>query len=277
MNRKNKRIRKVITILLILLLLIAIALSISIFSQYKNDVMYDEAIDSQQELKQEILAALEIEKAKKLAPQLEDNKSENNNSEEEEAVLPSNAGNYGGANSAASSSSLSAGVWLTIDDTAIDYPVMQYSNNDYYINHDANGNTNKNGAIFLDYRNNYDFSDYNNILYGHNMKSGRMFQNLVKFKDETYFENHRTGTLYTQDKTYKLTIFAVALTEPTSEYYNYIFTSPSDFEEHISMVKTTAMFYRDGVTVTSTDNILCLSTCSYEFTDARTVVLAKLD
>jgi sortase B len=166
--------------------------------------------------------------------------------------------------------------WLIIDGTEIDYPVVQAENNSYYLPRDARRNYNKNGALFLDYRVRSDFSDFNNVIYGHHMKSGRMFQNLVLFKDLGFFDGHSTGFLYTSEKTYRLTIFAVALTAPSEDYYEYVFVSPSDREKHLSMIKNTAMYYRDGI-VTEKDRILCLSTCSYEYAEARTVVLAKLE
>jgi sortase B len=165
--------------------------------------------------------------------------------------------------------------WLTLDDTDIDYPVVQGKDNSYYLTRTAEKKNSKNGAIFLDYRANPDFSDFSSVLYGHHMKSGKMFAGLVKFKDKAFFDSHTTGTLYTPGKTYRLEIFAAAVTKPDSDYYNYAFVSPSERESHLRMIGETAKLYRD-IGATEQDKILTLSTCSYEYKDARTVVLAKI-
>jgi len=165
--------------------------------------------------------------------------------------------------------------WLTIPGTVIDYPVVQTDNNDFYLHHDAQKKTNSNGALFLDFRDPPDFSGFSNVIYGHHMKSERMFQNLMKFKDKAFFNQYKTGTLYTPGKTYTLEIFAVALTKPYSDWYAYSFESPAAKQAQLDMMKKTAMFYRD-VGITADDHILVLSTCSYEYTNARTVVAAKL-
>jgi sortase B len=165
--------------------------------------------------------------------------------------------------------------WLTLDGTDIDYPVVQGKDNNYYLTRTAEKKNSKNGAIFLDYRANPDFSDFSSVLYGHHMKSGKMFAPLVKFKEKAYFDSHKTGTLYTPGKTYRLEIFAAAVTKPDSDYYNYAFASPSERESHLNMIKDTAKLYKD-IGITEQDKILTLSTCSYEYKDARTVVLAKI-
>jgi len=165
--------------------------------------------------------------------------------------------------------------WLTIPGTVIDYPIMHTSNNDFYLNRDAKKQRNKNGALFLDFRVHPDFSDFNSIIYGHHMASGRMFQNLIKFKNKSFFDSHTTATLYTPQATYKLEIFASAVIPQNSDCYNYAFMSLADKEKHINMIKEAAFFYRD-IGVSPQDRIVTLSTCSYEFSNARTVVIARI-
>jgi len=169
--------------------------------------------------------------------------------------------------------SLDVIAWLALEGTAIDYPVLQSGDNEYYLRRDIKKQPNKNGALFLDYRVRADFSDFNNVIYGHHMRSGRMFQNLVKYKDKDFFDRHMTGFLYTPGRTWRLEIFAAAITEPNSAYYGYAFMSPAEKDAHLQMVKATALFYRD-IGITADDVLLTLSTCSYEFKDARMVVLA---
>jgi len=165
--------------------------------------------------------------------------------------------------------------WLTVPGTIIDYPVVQAYDNDYYLHHDAQKNSNINGALFLDFRVHNNFSDFNNVIYGHNMNSGRMFQNLINFKERSFFDSHTSAVLFTEDKTWSLEIFAVAVISPYSELYNYAFVSINEKERHLQTIKEKAMFYRD-TGVTANDRIVILSTCSYEYEDARTAVVARL-
>jgi sortase B len=165
--------------------------------------------------------------------------------------------------------------WLTIPGTQIDYPVMQTTDNDFYLSHDAQKNANGNGALFLDYRVHSDFSDFTNVIYGHHMQSGMMFQNLMKFKEKAFFDSHSMGTLYTPDKTWQLEIFATAVVPYDSTVYDYTPFSIADKESYLDNVKETAMYYRD-IGVSADDRIVVLSTCSYEYQDAKAVVIARL-
>jgi len=165
--------------------------------------------------------------------------------------------------------------WLTIPGTVIDYPVVQGKDNSYYLSRDAKKNKNSNGALFLDYRVHADFSDFNSVIYGHHMKSGMQFQNLIKFKERVFWDSHPSAGLYTPTNTYRLEIIAVAVVRQNSPLYGYVFSSPAERKAHLDEIKSAAKFYRD-VGVTENDRIVTLSTCSYEFNNARTVLIAKL-
>jgi len=165
--------------------------------------------------------------------------------------------------------------WLSIPGTVIDYPVLQAADNEYYLERDITRTSNKNGSLFLDFRARADFLDFSSVIYGHNMHSGRMLTDVVNFKEEAFFDLHTVGTLYTPDRTFRLEIFAVAVTPPDSEWYNYAFVSIGQRQAQLDMMKRGAMHYRDiGLTVD--DRFVVLSTCSYEFWDARTIVAARL-
>lgn len=86
--------------------------------------------------------------------------------------------------------------WLTVKGTKIDYPLLQADNNSKYVNTDVYGNFSLSGSIFLDYKNEKDFTNMNNILYGHHMQKGKMFGQLDLFKNKKYFEKHKTGKLF---------------------------------------------------------------------------------
>jgi len=92
--------------------------------------------------------------------------------------------------------------WIYIEDTRINYPVMQGKDNDYYLNHLINGKWNGGGSIFMDYRVKADISDRHTILYGHRLKNGNMFHGITKYKRQSYYEAHPTGYLVTPEQTY---------------------------------------------------------------------------
>ena len=165
--------------------------------------------------------------------------------------------------------------WLKIDGLGIDYPILQSVDNSYYLTHTAEKKSNKQGSVFLDYRNSYDFSDFYSIVYGHNIKNGKMFGTLPRMKESDYFDRITTGTLYTPLKTYRLEIFAVVVTGPESNFYRYIFPDTASREEFFDMIREYSKQYRDiGVTVK--DTLIAMSTCSYEYENARTIVIARL-
>ncbi|MDR1927732.1 MAG: class B sortase, partial [Oscillospiraceae bacterium] len=166
--------------------------------------------------------------------------------------------------------------WLSIDGTKIDYPVMHTEDNQYYVHNSAQGESSKYGAIFLDFRNKGDFSDFYNVIYGHNMRDGTMFGTLDDFKKKAFFDRVKTGELHLPDKSYELQFFSCAVTKATGAYYvNLAFFSPAEKKKHLEMLQKTAKYWRD-IEIGEEDHLVLLSSCSYEFTDARTVLLAKL-
>ena len=98
--------------------------------------------------------------------------------------------------------------WIKIFDTHISYPVVQGKDNQEYLNKDVFGEFSFSGSIFLDYRNACDFTDSYSIIYGHHMEYGAMFGDVVEFKNDDYFQEHKTGALFLLDDTYKITLFA---------------------------------------------------------------------
>lgn len=165
--------------------------------------------------------------------------------------------------------------WINIPGTRIDYPVLQAGDNEYYLEHDINGNKSLSGSIFMDFRNNINRSDSNIILYGHNMKNGSMFHDLVYYKDQQFFEKHPIicfDTLYEEGK---WEIFSVYVTDENFNYLVTNFKTSEEYEKYLNVIKNKSLFKKD-ITLTKDDRILTLSTCSYEFKNARLVVHAKL-
>lgn len=101
--------------------------------------------------------------------------------------------------------------WITIDNTNIDYPVMQGSDNSHFLNTDPFGDYSLTGSIFLDSRSSPDFTDKFSLVYGHHMDYGKMFGALDDFLSETYLQEHRTGTLMVgrnAEKVYDIEVFS---------------------------------------------------------------------
>lgn len=163
--------------------------------------------------------------------------------------------------------------WLKIDNTNIDYPVVQAKDNKYYLNKDFYNQESKSGSIFIDYRNNP--NSQNLILYGHNMRNDTMFNNLLKFKDEKFFNQKNKIRIIKDDKEYIYEAFSAYTIEANYDYLIPDFPNNKAFEEYIREVKNKSLF-KSNLSVSDKDNIITLSTCSYEFEDVRTVVHAKL-
>ena len=153
--------------------------------------------------------------------------------------------------------------------TGINYPIVQSSSNDYYLDHDLDGNVNNNGSIFMEHLNASDFSDQNTIIYGHNMKSGLMFAHLTNYKNQSYYNAHPYFYIYTPTQNYKLNLYAGFVCEHDDEVYAL---SLSQSQLEAMAAKST---FKSNIG-TPTGNVVTLSTCSYEFDDARYVVVGEL-
>lgn len=167
--------------------------------------------------------------------------------------------------------------WITIDDTHIDYPIVQGESNETYLNTDVYGEFALSGSIFLDYRCSPDFSDSYSILYGHHMDNGAMFGDVAKFLFEDYFNQHQTGTLYLPDRTYKIQLFACL---EVKEYDNIIYNPFQQNIEKLNVlfeyIKAVAVQYRD-IELPKDSQILGMSTCAEAGTDGRIVLFGRLD
>lgn len=164
--------------------------------------------------------------------------------------------------------------WIKIPNTNIDYPVVQSDNNEYYLDKDIYGKASTAGSIFMDYRNDLKTDDYNRILYGHNMKNGTIFKDLMKYKYEEFFENNRIITFDTIYGEEQYEIFSVYVTDTSFYYIDTEFKSNDEFNEFLKKIKSKSMFESD-IELEESKEILTLSTCSYEFNNARFVVHAK--
>lgn len=165
--------------------------------------------------------------------------------------------------------------WISSDDGAIHYPVMQGTDNDYYLNHLPDGTVNRNGSIFMDFRNEPDFSDQNTFIYGHNMLDGAMFASLSRYSEAGYYDKHPTLLLTAPSGSYSLEVFAGCVVPGNSDIYQLSFRNEEDFAAYVE--KVTAMSdFSAPVEVSSDDRIVTLSTCAYNYDDARYVLFCRL-
>ena len=173
--------------------------------------------------------------------------------------------------------------WLTVNGTAIDYPVVQGKDDLYYASHDVYGNSSLSGAIYLAAANNAEFNDTYHVIFGHHMDNGAMFGTLDRFTDSEYFHAHQNGTLVTKKKVYNLTLFAAATTDAyESQIYNVgnrasevisFLTGPRN---HDTGVGTKVLIY-DKKAAEGAIKVVALSTCTDTQTNGRLVVFGKLE
>ena len=165
--------------------------------------------------------------------------------------------------------------WIYLPDTVINYPVAQAENNSYYLYHRADGSRNANGCLFIDCKNRDDFSEQNTIIYGHHMNSGKMFASLVKYADQSYYEEHPVFYLATEQGKYRLEIFSAYTTTYDSPAYTLKFATKKEHADWLRDIQEKSAIHTP-VTVTENDKIVTLSTCAYSFHNARFVVHGKI-
>ena len=165
--------------------------------------------------------------------------------------------------------------WLKLNNTTINFPVVQSSDNEFYLNHDFNKDVNANGWIFIDYRNNTTELDQNTIIYGHNTKANTMFATLKYALRESWYKNSDNQVIVfnTPDKQLRFKIFSIYVVDNTTDYLSINFNE-EEFVNFINLIKGRSI-YDFGEQVIYGDKIITLSTCS-DRGDKRLVVHAKL-
>jgi len=152
--------------------------------------------------------------------------------------------------------------WIIIKELGIDYPVLQHTDNDYYLKRDFNKKVNKSGSIYLDYRNN-EFKDQKTVVYGHNMRNGTMFASLAKIVKKEVEPDIKIY-IETKNEIYEYQVFS-AYRIPTSDFYRN--------ESIEKMIKNSEI--ESSVEVKTNDKILTLYTCT-NTSDSRIIVHSVL-
>ena len=188
--------------------------------------------------------------------------------------------------------------WLTVYGTNIDYPVLfSPEDNNFYLNHNSLKEPESSGSIFLDYRNNPNLSDFNNILHGHHMAEHKMFGDLDLFAKDDFFQKHEFGNLFYNGKDNGLQIIATILTDGyDANIYNTGVRTDDEKVKLINYIYQKAVLIRgvdltnkeqsererqllqQGITspLTPRDTLIVFSTCNLTETNGRYIVVAKL-
>ncbi len=169
--------------------------------------------------------------------------------------------------------------WLNLPDTAINYPVTQTDDNEYYLHHLYDGTYNKVGCLFADYENKADFSDRNTIIYGHNMRDGSMFAALNEYDGQGYYDGHPQMYLVTPGGGYTVEIFTAFVAGPgesgsDASPWRLSWKDDGAYTTWLSEMAGRSVI-ETGVTVTSSDKVLTLSTCT-PGGKSRFIVMGKL-
>ena len=165
--------------------------------------------------------------------------------------------------------------WLYLEGTVINYPLLQGYDNNQYLHRMVDGTVNTAGSIFMDYRNQPDFSDRNTILYGHHMQNNTMFAPIANYKEQSFYDEHPVALLLTPEGNYCVEFFAGYVANLNDEAWKLIFASDEEFAAWQTRAVEASTF-QSTVTPMPEDCVLTLSTCSYEFEEARYVLLGVL-
>lgn len=161
--------------------------------------------------------------------------------------------------------------WITLEGTHINYPIVKGADNSYYLNRLFDGTGNGSGSIFMDYRNSGDFTDPNNIIYGHRMNNGTMFADLANYSNREFFDTHPYMLIVTPEANYKVEVFSAYIADTSHPSWDLNFDGDDVFLNWLGSMKTRSYFERE-VEFTAEDRVVTLSTCTYEFDNARFIV-----
>lgn len=162
--------------------------------------------------------------------------------------------------------------WIK-QENIISYPIIQGMDNTYYLSHNAAHQSNKSGAIFVDYRVEGGLDARNCIIYGHDMLNNSMFGSLIKYGNESYYQSHKTFDIYVGHDLYRYYVFAAYETDEVGYTYTYNFNSDEEFQAYIDDCMGRRLYGTDiGTNVSVNDKIITLSTCTRHDDSKRFIV-----
>ena len=166
--------------------------------------------------------------------------------------------------------------WIRVNDTNINYPLLQTDDDDTYMNTDAEGKYSLSGAIFLHCGNKPDFSDFNNIIYGHHMEKEKMFGDIGNFTDETYFDEHPYGNLFFDGKDHGIEFYALMQVDAYNETIFNVCPDTSEAKQAYLLEIIDNALYKRELNITEDDHLVLLTTCTSDMTNGRNVLVGRL-
>ncbi|MBR4981146.1 MAG: class B sortase [Lachnospiraceae bacterium] len=170
--------------------------------------------------------------------------------------------------------------WITIPGTIIDYPILQHETDDsYYLNHTIEGVEGFPGCIYTERKNSKDFTDNNTVIYGHNLRNGKMFTELHKFRDENFFSQNDIIYIYTPTKQLTYKIFAAYLYDDRHLMNSFDFSDSKVYAKYLTEIQnmnSVDVNLRKEIKITDTDKIITLITCIREQPEKRVYVQGVL-
>lgn len=165
--------------------------------------------------------------------------------------------------------------WLYYESTNINYPIVQGKDNDYYLHISFDGTWTLGGTLFADAITEEPFNQFNTIVYGHHMQDHTMFGDIKELKDPEYCKEHPQFELITPEGKYHLKICAFVHQPSDSAIYTTNFHDEEGKQEYINLIKSLAT-YITTEEMTTEDRLVILSTCAYEYQEARYMVVGKM-
>ena len=153
--------------------------------------------------------------------------------------------------------------WIKVNNTNVEYPVVRSTNNSFYLNHSFDKSKNSAGWIFADYKNKFDNTDKNIVIYGHNMRDGSMFGSLKNILNSDWYDNEENTniTLYTENEKSIYKVFSIYKIESEDYYIKTEFSNDNEFEKFIETLKKRSI-KNFNIDISKEDSILTLSTCA---------------
>ena len=262
---KKKKIYKVIYIILITLIIASIIYIVYLIMLKKEAKEESESLNTiEVEKKKEIIIAISNNKKIKI----KENKEEKTERMIQVQKLKEENSDIVG--------------WLEIEGTSINYPVLQGTDNEFYMTHNYKKEKSKNGSIFLNKDYDWNIESNNLLIYGHNINNGTMFQELLKYENESFYKEHPKIRFTTENED---SIYDIISAFKSKVYYKseknvfryYYFINPKSEEEYMEYIENAkkASLYNIEETATYGDRLITLSTCSYYVQDGRFAVVAR--
>lgn len=153
--------------------------------------------------------------------------------------------------------------WIKVNNTNVEYPVVRATNNSFYLNHSFDKSKNSAGWIFADYKNKFDNTDKNIVIYGHNMRDDSMFGSLKNILNSDWYNNEENTNiaLYTENEKYIYKVFSTYKIESEDYYIKTEFSNDNEFEKFIKTLKKRSI-KNFNIDISKEDSILTLSTCA---------------